>query len=171
MERKGCMKKSGFSLIELLVAIAIMAVIMAVTLPNYIGARERARDTKLKGELNQLKSALRMYYNDYQGYPSIGISGSWPFNGCGPNGTTLCNTISYVCTNFWFAAGGSGCGTVYMKKPPTITTGGFHYYRPDSDKFVLCVDYLENRADPDALASRTQCEGYGGTTGYCVCSD
>ncbi|MFA5103139.1 MAG: type II secretion system protein, partial [Candidatus Thermoplasmatota archaeon] len=46
------MKKQGFTLIELLVAIAIMAVIMALAFPNYLSARERARDTKLKAEMN-----------------------------------------------------------------------------------------------------------------------
>lgn len=171
---------TGFSLIELLVAIAIMAVIMAFALPNYLGARERARDAKLKAEMAQLKNALRMYYNDYQRYPAwkgapLGPQGQWPFLGCGANGTSECTTLIYACSNFWFAAGGTdGCGSVYMKKPPATTGGtGLHYYQPDSDKFAVCVDKLENTSDPDALASRTQCAGYGytGTTGYCVCSD
>jgi len=163
----------GFTLIELLVAIAIMAVLMAIALPNFLGARERARDTKLKGEMNQLKSALRMYYNDYQKYPAIGGQGQWPFLGCGAGGTTSCSTTSYVCTNFWFAAGGTdGCGSIYMKKPPTGGIGGLKYYQTNSDNFAVCVDKLENASDPDALTSRTQCAGYGfGSTAFCVCSD
>ncbi|KKT34807.1 MAG: General secretion pathway protein G [Candidatus Gottesmanbacteria bacterium GW2011_GWB1_44_11c] len=180
MDRKKQMR-TGFSLIELLVAIAIMAVLIALVLPNYLGARERARDTKLKAEMNQLKNAMRMYYNDYQRYPAPElVQGQATFYGCGANGTSQCiYTTPYPCPDFWFAAGGTGgCGTVYMKKPPTLNSGngGFHYYQPDSDKFMLCVDYLENRSDLDAAVSRDRCAGMGisfisTSTHFCVCSD
>lgn len=165
----------GFSLIELLVAIAIMAVIIAFALPNYLGARERARDSKLKAEMNQLKQALRMYYNDYQRYPAQmnpAVPGQWPFLGCGATGAISCSTTTYVCTNFWFAAGGTdGCGTIYMKKPPTTTSSAPNYYQSDSDSFTICAK-LENVSDPDAAVSRAQCTYNGGTTtNYCICSD
>jgi type II secretory pathway pseudopilin PulG len=156
---------------------------MAIVLPNFLGARERARDAKLKAEMNQLKSALRMYYNDYQRYPAwvgapLGPQGQWSFLGCGPSGTTVCkNDITttppgYECPNFWFAAGGTdGCGTIYMKKPPTTTRSTPNYYQSDPDNFTICVP-LENASDPDAASSRAQCPNNGSTlTNYCVCSD
>lgn len=55
---------------ELLVAISIMAVLMGVLLPNLMGARERARDAQRIQNLNSMKDALRMYYNDNQAYPT-----------------------------------------------------------------------------------------------------
>jgi hypothetical protein len=59
-----------------------------------------------------------------------------------------------------------------MKKPPETTgSTSLHYYQANTDHFAVCVDKLENASDADALASRTQCAGYGGSTGYCVCSD
>lgn len=61
--------KSGFSLIELLVVISIMGVLAAVLMMNIVGARERAKDSKKMQDLNSLKNALRMYYNDNQFYP------------------------------------------------------------------------------------------------------
>jgi len=63
------MKKDGFSLIELLVVISIIAVLAAVLMMNLVGARERARDSQKIQDLNNLKNALRMYYNDNQKYP------------------------------------------------------------------------------------------------------
>lgn len=174
--RKTESTRGGFTLIELLVVISIMAGLLAFALPNYLGARERARDTKLKSEMSQVKNALRMYYNDYQKYPEAGnaAGGQYPFKGCGPLGATLCNTTTYACTNFWFAAGGAdGCGTVYMKKPPSPASGvSLNYYQMNGgDGFILCASKLENSSDPEAAASRVQCLGYGGATGYCVCSD
>jgi len=173
------MRKRGFTLIELLVAIAIMAILMAIALPNYLGARERARDTKLKGEMSQLKSAFQMYYNNYQKYPEpiSGPAGQWPFLGCGASGGEKCDTADYVCENFWFAAGGdSGCDTVYMKKPPVpvSSTGDLKYYGGGGDSYAVCVDKLENASDTDALTSRNHCAGIAsgwGATAYCICPD
>ena len=63
-------KNLGFSLIELLVVISIIGVLTAVLMMNLVGARERARDSQKIQDLNNLKSALRMYYNDNQTYPA-----------------------------------------------------------------------------------------------------
>jgi len=62
-------KKLGFSLIELLVVISIIATLTALLMANFMGARERARDTQKVVDLNSVKDALRMYYNDNQSYP------------------------------------------------------------------------------------------------------
>jgi prepilin-type N-terminal cleavage/methylation domain-containing protein len=59
----------GFTLVELLVAISIIAVLTAILLPNFMGARERARDAAKIQELYTLKNGLRLYYNDHQSYP------------------------------------------------------------------------------------------------------
>ena len=69
-------QRDGFTLIELLIVIAIIATILAAAVPNFLSARERAKDAKKKAEFNQVKNALRLYYNDYQKYPA-GKSRSW----------------------------------------------------------------------------------------------
>lgn len=62
-------KNKGFSLIELLVVISIIGVLTTVLVMNFVGSRERARDTQKIQNLVSLKNALRMYYNDNQTYP------------------------------------------------------------------------------------------------------
>jgi prepilin-type N-terminal cleavage/methylation domain-containing protein len=62
--------KTGFSLIELLVVISIIAILSAVLTANFMGMRERARDAQKIEDLNSLKNSLRMYYNDNQSYPT-----------------------------------------------------------------------------------------------------
>ena len=65
---------SGFTLVELLISIGIMGTLMAILLPNFMGARERAGDAQRIQDLGSMKSALRLYYNDNQSYPaSIGV--------------------------------------------------------------------------------------------------
>jgi prepilin-type N-terminal cleavage/methylation domain-containing protein len=64
-------KKSGFSLIELLVVISIMGILTAVLVVNFVGARDRAKDSKKIQDMTNFKNALRMYYNDNQSYPGV----------------------------------------------------------------------------------------------------
>jgi len=61
--------RNGFSLIELLVVVSIMGVLSTVLTANFMGMRERARDSQKIQDLSAMKSALRMYYNDFQHYP------------------------------------------------------------------------------------------------------
>lgn len=77
--------KSGFSLVELLVVISIIAIISALTMPNFMGARDRARDSARISDMEAVKNALRLYYNDNQSYPvgngetlGIGMTGYMP---------------------------------------------------------------------------------------------
>ena len=64
------MKNSGFSLIELMVVISIIATLTAILLPNFMGARDRAKDAQRSQDMEAMKNALRNYYNDYQVYPT-----------------------------------------------------------------------------------------------------
>ncbi len=167
------MKNKGFTLIELLVVIAIIAMIIGVSLPNFLGARERSRDAKKKAELTQLKTALRLYYNDYGHYPSQSSGGLKTLTGmlgCGTNGVSACP----VCATADFASGGSdGCTTVYMKKFPSYSQTLF-YFSDGADNYRLAVT-LENPSDSDLTTSQTRCPSALGAscTGntYCVCSE
>ncbi|MBU2051903.1 type II secretion system GspH family protein [Patescibacteria group bacterium] len=62
-------KNKGFTLIELIVVISIIGVLASLIINNLNEARSRSRDAKRKQELSGLKTALRLYYNDYQTYP------------------------------------------------------------------------------------------------------
>ena len=167
------LKTTGFSLIEVLVVIAIIAMLIGLALPNYLGARERARDSKRKTELGQMKIALRMYYNDYMSYPT---SDSGILKACGLTGKLACP----VCTSAEFAAGGTdGCSVIYMKKLPQIGTGSpyttFQYYQCTGGDDFRLVTTVENKSDIDIASSKTRCPaGCGATFGladYVLCAD
>lgn len=71
----------AFSLIELLVSIAIVAVLLAILLPTLATAREVGRQAVCLSNLRQAYAACRLYANDHQGEgPSIGVPwGDVPF--------------------------------------------------------------------------------------------
>lgn len=72
------MRKNGFSLIELLIAIAIMAILGSIALTSFTTIRKQARDTQRRNELNQYKTSLEAYYADNSSYPKYPETGSSP---------------------------------------------------------------------------------------------
>jgi len=167
--------RKGFSLIELLVVIAITAVLLAVALPNFLSARERARDAQKKQELNEMKNALRLYYSDFQGYPAAAaFSCTGKINyiaGCGENHNTCC-----PCDTTVDFAVGDTCSIVYMKRFPS-SFGSSIYYFASGDDFCL-KSSLENAGDGDIAKSQSRCGTSCTTAGgscsgsdYCVCGD
>ena len=172
--------KKAFSLIELLVVIAIIAVLTAIALPNFLSARERARDAKKKQEMHEMKNALRLYYNDYQSYPTAASGGIGKQNyisGCGLEGVAMCPCTS-VGQNADFAVGAT-CETVYMKRFPNEFGSSIYYKQYDAGNDFCLYGQLENAGDPDILTSRCRCATACGIpncntatgTDYYVCAD
>lgn len=62
--------RTGFTLVELLVTIAIIGVLVALTLPAVQSAREAARKTQCSSQLRQIGIGLHGYYEVFSAFPS-----------------------------------------------------------------------------------------------------
>jgi prepilin-type N-terminal cleavage/methylation domain-containing protein/prepilin-type processing-associated H-X9-DG protein len=72
------MKRRAFTLIEILVVIAIIALLAAIIFPVFSRARESARAISCLSNLKQIGMGLAMYSEDYAGrYPIAGGEISW----------------------------------------------------------------------------------------------
>ncbi len=86
-------KEKGFSLIEMLLVIAIISILSSVVYGNMTGARASARDSERVTEVGQIALALELYYNNCRQYPAtLDLTAS---NGC-PSGVTLASFLSTI---------------------------------------------------------------------------
>jgi prepilin-type N-terminal cleavage/methylation domain-containing protein/prepilin-type processing-associated H-X9-DG protein len=66
----------GFTLLELLIVIAVIAILISIGYPALIGALERAKVTKDMNNLRQIGTATQLYMNDNDG-TVFSTTGSW----------------------------------------------------------------------------------------------
>lgn len=64
--------KRGFTLIEILISISIIAVLTALGIVSYVSINKNARDAKRRGDIEQIRTALEFYRTDNGYYPSTG---------------------------------------------------------------------------------------------------
>ncbi len=62
-------RRTGFTIVELLVSIGIMAIVAGLTMPAIQRAREAANRTSCANNLKQITLALLQYHNDYKSLP------------------------------------------------------------------------------------------------------
>jgi type IV pilus assembly protein PilA len=63
------MKKNqkGFTLIELMIVVAIIGILAAIALPKFADMLEKSREGATRGNLNSIQSAMNIYNADQQG--------------------------------------------------------------------------------------------------------
>ena len=136
--------KQGFTLIELLVVIAIIGSLSVLFVPNFMAAREKARDTQRKSDLKQIQKAFELYKQDQS---PVTLPNGLPATGS-------CFSSSAGCT-----------GNIYMTHFPGDPLPSFHYtYIFDNTNltYTLCA-CLENKADPDGV--NAPCTGFACSSG------
>lgn len=66
--RKGDQK--GFTLVELLVVVAIIAILAAIAIPQFSEYRKKAFNAAAESDLRNSKTTMEAYFADYQVYPN-----------------------------------------------------------------------------------------------------
>lgn len=140
-------KFKGFTLIELMVVMAILGVLVTIALVSFRSSQMRGRDAQRKANIKEISSALELFYSDYQKYPSEvgGLMQGCPFDSATGTGAS--------CT--WGEDEFTDNKTIYFKVLPKDPSDSFNYYYrvvdpPVNQKFQLFA-YLENVEDPACL--------------------
>jgi type IV pilus assembly protein PilA len=64
----------GFTLIELMIVVLIIGILIAVGLPTFLGARERAQDRAAQALLRTGMAAAKTYYTDSNSYSGLAVA-------------------------------------------------------------------------------------------------
>lgn len=80
---EGRPRTGGFTLLELLIVIAIILILIAIALPNFLEAQIRAKVTNARAEMRNIAPAIQSYVTDWKRYPPDGfelpsVSGFFP---------------------------------------------------------------------------------------------
>ena len=67
--KKSSLEKRHFTLIELLVVITIIGILSAIILPALTGARESAKETTVKAQMQNVALAVAQYFSDFGTLP------------------------------------------------------------------------------------------------------
>jgi type IV pilus assembly protein PilA len=112
-------KQKGFSLIELLIVVAIILIIAAIAIPNLLRARMAANESSAVASIRTINTGQVTYNSTY---PTVGFASSLTVLGgvapCTPSSTSACLIDSVLAagtkSGYTFLAAGAG-------GPPAVT--------------------------------------------------
>src|SRR3989338_5790077 len=129
-------KFNGFTLIEIILVIALIGILAGLFMANVFSSLARGRDSRRKQDLRAVAQALELYYNDNNRYPDDLPAGNESFTH--PNDP----------------------GSIYLQKTPVDPSTKIRYcYETEDGSSYRITTNLENNSDAEIFTVLTNCGG------------
>ena len=137
-------KQKGFSLIELLIVVAIILIIAAIAIPNLLRSKMAANEASAVGSMRTLNTAAVTYSTTYGGYPSA-LSKLGPATPATSTSADLVDSVLSGGTKSgysfsWSAGTPDGSGNIQSynisASPITAGTTGQRYFYTDQSGVI-----------------------------------
>ena len=135
-------RQKGFSLIELLIVVAIILIIAAIAIPNLLRAKIAANQASAVGSLRTLNTACIAFSTSYGQYPGA-LSNLGPIGSGGTASSSSADLIDSVLAGgtksgytFAYAAGSSNQSYSITATPITAGTTGQNMYYTDQSGVI-----------------------------------
>jgi len=136
--------QKGFSLIELLIVVAVILVIVTIAIPNFMRSKVAANQASAVGSLRSLNTACVAYSISYGQFPAA-LTNLGPIASSGNASSTSADLIDSVLASgsksgytFVYTAGSSNQSYSITATPATSSSGQNMYYTDQSS--VIRVD-------------------------------
>lgn len=103
-------KQKGFTIVELLIVIVVIAILAAITLATYNGIQSRAQETSVQHDMSNISKQVEIYKVDEGRYPSsaklqeLGVKVNKRTYGVNPTGATIFYCVDNAGTVFSIVA-------------------------------------------------------------------
>ncbi|AHB42070.1 hypothetical protein RAAC3_TM7C00001G0205 [Candidatus Saccharibacteria bacterium RAAC3_TM7_1] len=154
------MQKRGFTVVELLIVIVVIAILAAITIVAYNGIQARTRDSVRKQDLAQLAKATKLYAVD---------NGDYAEAGCGSGGTgSGWLSVDYDTTGAWLSVNGCLMKDGYLSKELRDPSGlgsctgltCFAYMKCSGSAGTFYIAHLETLPQTSTDTDGTNCTVY-----------
>lgn len=123
LQRLAKLKKEekGFTLVELIVVIAIIGILAAILMPRFFGFTDNARESAVIAEAKSIRSLTETYYASHGDYPVVNaVTGGFQVQTGGTTTPTFDNSPIFS-------------GTIDIADDAEIADGAFVYTKDDWD--------------------------------------